>query len=60
MSRAWWDEDENGWFVKRGGKPREMTILDVDRPPEWSGLYDAEGRKLYHEPAPFGFRRGQP
>jgi hypothetical protein len=35
------------------------TIHETQAEPKWSGLYDAEGRKLYHPPNPVGFLNEQ-
>jgi hypothetical protein len=37
-----------------------MVHVHHDDAPRWSGLYDAEGRRLMHKRIPFGFRaRGE-
>ena len=52
--KSWWTIGE---FPDHGA--RSMTIMDDERTPTWTGLLDARGQKLFREPAPFGFRRGQ-
>ena len=44
----WWDDS---------APARTMTVVEPERTPRWSGLYDADGNKLmaYDEPDPVGF-----
>lgn len=45
----------NDWEIERAETAREI-IID-DQQPQWSGLYDASGQKLYRLPdrIPIGF-----
>ena len=49
---AWW-EDISG----EERAPTSMTVIEEDRFPRWSGLYDASGNKLmvFEEQNPIGF-----
>ena len=50
--RAWWDDEVDL------PKATEKTPMSVyEEPLEWSGLYDAQGRKLMRQRPAFGFRR---
>jgi uncharacterized membrane protein len=45
----------NDWEIERAETAREIIIEDEQ--PHWSGLYDANGQKLYRLPdrIPIGF-----
>lgn len=50
--RVWWVEDEPTEPI-----PHQTITVHENEPDDWSGLYDASGKKLYRARQPFGFRR---
>lgn len=51
---AWWDD---GAYIFPHPVRQSLQLIDVDRAPQWTGLYNARGEKLFRLPEPFGFRR---
>jgi hypothetical protein len=52
--RGWSDEEA---YTLRHPLHRTAVLLDEDRVPEWTGLYNARAEKLFRPRPPFGFRR---
>jgi len=55
--RAWQPDGE--WQEAKNWGATTMDVLERERAPEWSGLYDASGNKLMaqDEAPPLGFLR---